>query len=98
MVRFTITDGGQVTVTEWEEETVRYGPNSVANQRFRTLRQQYPNARIAVERDSEPQGAMITLKLEAEGRTVARRIAESEVEAAMTELQSQYPNVPITRE
>src|ERR1051326_3943839 len=55
MIRFVIKQGENVTLTPWEEETVKSGTAATASQRMAQLRAEHgPDARISVERDPYP--------------------------------------------
>src|ERR1043166_3894135 len=103
MIRFVIKQGENVTLTPWEEETVKVGAAATASQRMAQLRAEHgPDARISVERDPYPPRApqeWVRFVLTAEDGTIrySNAMLKSEADKVGAEIAADYPNVTIGR-
>ena len=96
MIRFKILDGKSTYLTSWQEEAVTHGagPQTAVVEMTR-LRQQYPAAKISIERNTvipKPETpAQVRFKIQVGQSTYYSRVAdESESEALLTELREKF--------
>jgi len=102
MIRFHITNGDQITTTEWQEEPVLRGPDGIptATVAMEALRRQYPNAAIRIERTTvldPPKRNQVRFRIQ-DGSAVrySEVVDESERESLLTEIRERFPKGVVT--
>lgn len=96
MIRFYIKDSDTTITTDWQEEPVTHGVGpQTAVVEITRLRQQYPNARISIERNTvipTPDRTQVRFRIQVGQATYySRVVSESESEALEAELRARFP-------